>query len=97
MDKLILDFIASLTSQGPLVASMAIAVWYLKKADDRKEARNQVLIDLMNKERIERILILEKHVDECNQRHDEKQRQYEGLLIKIANIERHAPGMTGSH
>jgi septal ring factor EnvC (AmiA/AmiB activator) len=88
MEAVITSFAASLAQQGPLFMALAIAIYYLKQSDEKKAEVNAALIEAMNKERVERIGILENHVDECNERHADAQRKYEELLRRVAKIDR---------
>ena len=91
MNELVPALISSLTAEGPLVIAMAVAIYYLKSSDDRKAGANADLIALMNGERIQRIELLERHVDDCNRRHADAQRKYETLLLKVARMENPHP------
>lgn len=88
MEPVITSFMTSLAQQGPLLVALAIAIYYLKQSDEKKAVVNASLIEAMNKERVERIGILENHVDECNERHADAQRKYEELLRRVAKIDR---------
>jgi septal ring factor EnvC (AmiA/AmiB activator) len=88
MEAVITSFAASLAQQGPLFVALAIAIYYLKQSDEKKAEVNAELIQAMNKERVERIGILENHVDECNERHADTQKKYEELLRRVAKIDR---------
>jgi len=88
MEAVITSFAASLAQQGPLFVALGIAIYYLKQSDEKKAEINARLIDTMNKERIERIGMLEKHVDECNERHADALHKYEELLRRVAKIDR---------
>jgi septal ring factor EnvC (AmiA/AmiB activator) len=88
MEPVITSFMTSLAQQGPLFVALAIAIYYLKQSDEKKAVVNASLIEAMNKERVERIGILENHVDECNERHADAQRKYEELLRRVAKIDR---------
>lgn len=75
-----------LVAQGPVVCVLIVAIWYLVKCDDRKEARHQETLKAFNTEREERIKILEAHVVECNRRHDEEKDRRVELLMHLANL-----------
>lgn len=88
MEAIFTQFAGALAQQGPLFMALAIAIYYLKQSDEKKADANSKLIEAMNEERMERISILEKHVDECNERHADAQRKYEDLLRRVAKIDR---------
>jgi hypothetical protein len=91
MEAILTSFAAQLSAQGPLFMALAVAIYYLKKSDDRKAEVNEKLISAMNQERVERIDILEKHVVECNERHAAAQLKYEALLLRVANLDHKRP------
>lgn len=87
MGPITTEFLKSLFDQGPLFVALAIAVYYLKKSDDKQAAVNETLVALMNRERVERIAILEAHVVDCNKRHDDAQAKLERLLMRVAKLD----------
>lgn len=87
MEQVLTSFIQSLFAQGPLFVALAIAVYYLKQSDDKKAVANELLVSMLNKERVERIAVLEEHVIDCNKRHDLAQEKYEKLLMRVARLD----------
>lgn len=87
MEQLIIAGLQTLLNNSPIVACLVVGIMYLERADERKDARIEELINGLNKERIDRIAILEHHVTECNQQHAVSQQRYQDLLLKVARLD----------
>lgn len=87
MEQLISDALSTIINNSPVVAVLLLGIYHFKRSDDRKDLKIEQLIKGWNAERTERIDILEQHVVDCNTKHDQTQRKYEDLLMRVARLD----------
>jgi hypothetical protein len=61
---------------------MAVAVWYLQKS-------NRELITQLNRERAERLDVLDKHVETCDKERAELRDKLMSFALRLGHVEDH--------